>query len=114
MTRGWLLLAATSLLLGLAGCFENEPPKKPAHQIDPNANTDYPGALGSAYQRGQQSACEQYLGQLNQTVQMYRVSNDSNPPDLATVIKESGLPASELQGCEYAYDPATGRVSLKK
>lgn len=98
-----------ALLLALTGC----PTEEQTH-ITPAKSGERSTVYGHALDRADQSACEQYVGQLNQTVQMYRANNESNPPDLATVIKESGLPASELQNCKFDYNPQTGVVSLAK
>ncbi|MCC7495024.1 MAG: hypothetical protein IT204_21930 [Fimbriimonadaceae bacterium] len=98
----WLgLLAGVALL---AGC----EPKK----LEPTKSGERTTVLGKTLDRADKSECEQYVGQLNQAVAAYRVSNESNPPDLKTVVKESGLPESVLQNCKINYDPATGLVSL--
>lgn len=104
----WL---AALLALILAGCATQPVPKK----ITPAKSGERSTVYGHALDRADQSVCEQYLGQLNQAVQMYRADHDGqNPPDLAAVIKESKLPASELQNCKYEYNPQTGQVSLAK
>ncbi len=99
----------TGLLFGLTGC-----PSQDSLKIQPAKSGERQTTYGKVLDRVDRSVCEQYLGQLNQAVQVYRSEHEVNPPDLATVIKASGLPASELQNCKYTYDPATGRVSLAK
>ncbi|NWG75290.1 MAG: hypothetical protein HXY24_11890 [Rubrivivax sp.] len=97
----WLLL-----VLGLAGCTPQP------LDLTPKKSGERTTTIGHALDRADKSVCEQYLGQLNQAVMMYRMENEANPPDLAAVIKASGLPASELANCTYTYNPATGVVSL--
>jgi hypothetical protein len=104
----WL---AVLLALMLAGCETQPVPKK----ITPAKSGERSTVVGGVLDRTDQSVCEQYLGQLNQAVQLYKVDHDGqNPPNLETVIKQSGLPASELQNCTYQYNPQTGQVSLAK
>ena len=97
------------LLFALTGC-----PTQDQLKLEPTKSGERTTTYGKVLDRAEKSACEQYLSQLNQAVQAYRTDHESNPPDLQTVIKESKLPASELQNCKYAYDPASGRVSLAK
>lgn len=104
----WMALALAALA---AGCTMEPPPKK----IEPAKSGERSTVYGHALDRADRSVCEQYLGQLNQAVQLYRTDHEGqNPPDLAAVIKLSGLPASELQNCRYTYNPQTGQVSLAK
>ncbi len=103
------LALAAGVLLALTGC----PTEEMLHP-KPAKSGERQTTYGKALDRADRSACEQYVGQLNQAVQAYKVNNEAYPPDLATVIKESGLPASELQNCKFDYDPATGRVSLAR
>ena len=102
-----LALGLVSLVVLVSGCVTEEQTK-----ITPKEHGQRTTTYGKAIDRAEDSACEQYLGQLNQAVAMYVSTNEKYPPDLATVIKESGLPASELKNCKYLYDPATGKVSL--
>jgi len=104
-----LLLAVglVSLLVCVSGCVTEEQTK-----IKPTEHGQRTTTLGKTIDRAEDSACEQYLVQLNQAVGVYVATNEKLPPDLATVIKESGLPASELKNCKYQYDPATGKVTL--
>lgn len=94
------------LPLALLGCTS-----KPL-DFTPKKSGERETTLGHALDRADKSVCEQYLAQLNQAVMMYRMENETNPPDLETVKKLSGLPESELENCTYAYDSATGVVSL--
>ncbi len=103
---------ASALLLGgllfaLTGC-----PTAEQTKLTPAKSGERQTTVGKTLDRADRSACEQYVAQLNQAAQMYKVNNEGYPPDLASVIKESGLPASELQNCNFRYDPASGRVSL--
>lgn len=100
-------LVAGGLLVVTTGCVTEE-----QKRITPAKSGERQTVYGQALDRAERSACEQYLQQLNQAVQIYRMENEANPPDLATVIKTSGLPQSELQDCKYTYDPTTGRVGL--
>jgi hypothetical protein len=68
--------------------------------------------LGKALDAADRSACEQYLSQLQQTVQMYSADHDGKfPPDIAAVIKEAKL-ESVTKDCHYTYDASTGKVGL--
>lgn len=99
------LLAGTALWL--TGC-----PTEEQKHIEPAKSGERTTVLGQTLDRADRSVCEQYLGQLNQAAMMYYQNNEAYPPDLAAVIKESQLPASELKNCNYRYDPASGKVSL--
>ncbi|HAZ62822.1 MAG TPA: hypothetical protein DCZ72_04325 [Armatimonadetes bacterium] len=106
--RSWLWAAVCAAALWyLTGCVSEEQTK-----ITPTPHGEATTTLGKTVDRAEDSACEQYEAQLNQAVAMYIATNEAPPPDLATVIRESGLPASELANCKYTYDPATGRVAL--
>lgn len=101
-----LVVLGGSLLL-LCGC-----PTEQDLKITPAKSGERSTTIGGVLDRTDRSVCEQYLGQLNQAAQMYYSANESYPPNLEAVIKESGLLKSELANCQYKYDPQTGRVSL--
>lgn len=103
------VLFLAGAMLALTGC----PTQEQLHPT-PTKSGERETVYGQALDRADKSACEQYVAQLNQAAQMYRTTNEQFPPDLATVIKESGLPQSELANCKFNYDPATGRVTLAK
>ncbi|MBI5832147.1 MAG: hypothetical protein HZB16_07535 [Armatimonadetes bacterium] len=102
-----LAIGLVSLVVCISGCVTEE-----QKHLTPTEHGKRTTTYGKALDRAEDSACEQYLGQLNQAVTMYASTNEKYPPDLAAVIKESGLPASELKNCKYVYDPATGKVAL--
>lgn len=90
-----------------AGCVTEE-----QKHLTPTKSGERTTSLGKALDTADRSACTQYVSQLNQAAMMYQQMHESLPPDLATVIKESALPADELKNCKFTYDPASGRVAL--
>jgi len=105
MRRVLLLGLGCLFLLTIAGCLE---PTK----LTPTKSGERTTTYGKALDRADRSACEQYVGQLNQAAMVYYQDHEAYPPDIATVIKQSMLPASELANCKFRYDPASGKVSL--
>lgn len=94
---------------GLAGC-----PTKEQQHIEPARSGERSTVIGGVLDRADQSECEQYVHQLNQAVQVYRIDHETNPPDLAAVVAASGLSPSVLGNCTINYDPNTGAVTLVK
>ena len=101
----WWLVSLGALAVML-GC---EPTK-----LEPTKSGERQSVYGKVLDRADQSACEQYLSQLNQASQMYHSDHEAFAPDLATVIQSSKLPPAELQNCKYSYNAQTGRVTLAK
>lgn len=116
---GWLValgLLTVAAIGSLSGCDKGPPPADQMFE-EARETREREGAqttYGQALERAEESTCEQYVGQLQATVQLYQMDHGAYPPDLATVIAESKLPPSELQDCNFQYDPATGRVSYQR
>lgn len=106
MRRLMILVLGCLFLAALAGCLES------TTKLTPTKSGERTTTYGKALDAADRSACGTYVGQLNQAAMVYHQEHEAYPPDIATVIKESKLPASELANCHFTYDPASGKVSL--
>ena len=93
-----------------AGCVTKE-----QTTITPAKAGEKTTVFGKSIDKANDTACAQYLSQLQGGVQMYQQSNDgAMPPDFNAVCKAAGFTASMLGECKFQYDPQTGRVSLAR
>ncbi|TAN41796.1 MAG: hypothetical protein EPN25_04500 [Nitrospirae bacterium] len=70
----------------------------------------YGDALTTSYQQGKQAGESGNLDALAKAIDAYHASNDKFPASLEEV---KPLVGSGLDLSRYAYDPATGKVTLK-
>ncbi|MHB8883084.1 MAG: hypothetical protein ACYC69_16435 [Thermodesulfovibrionales bacterium] len=94
------LLSAACILTFLFACSE-----KPQNPV-----SVYGDALTTSYQKGKQAGESGNLDALTKTIEAYHASNDRFPASLDEV---KPLVGPKLDLSRYAYDPATGRVTLK-
>ena len=117
VTKSRLYLVAGAALL-LTGCGEKTGPAPAASNstngVSPAAApAGYLGALADG-QRKAVTAAD--LTTLDQSIQLFKVDHGRNPNDLNELVQQqyiSRLPATPY-GMKFAYDAATGKVSLVK
>ncbi len=74
--------------------------------------SDKTTVIGQSMDAAKGSQCRQQLGQIRQSIEVYKTSNDENP----ATLNDLGLPASaDFFACPtskmpYVYDPATATV----
>ncbi|SRR5258706_555283 len=106
-----LLLMAGFLFFGCSKS-DQQPAAKPASSGNPlTAPADYLGAAAQAQKKSMKTLDE---AGLNQTIQMFNVSEGRYPKDLNELVSPnylSRLPAPP-PGMKFDYNPATGQVKV--
>ncbi|TVR50563.1 MAG: hypothetical protein EA425_09465 [Puniceicoccaceae bacterium] len=117
------LIAFALLALLLTGCppaqqtetteTESAAPEEEATETTRTTPADYFGAMGQARRSAEATA---QTTTLNQAIRTYEAVEGSHPTSLQELVSEGYLPAipDAPRGFRWAYDPATGQVSLEE